>query len=230
VTGLQVYDASGGVHSLTATLTNNRAVTTGSWLVSVTDESGAVVGSGEIRFATTGSLTAGYTSMTLNLAYNGSTQSVVLGFGTAGAFNGTTQITGAASSIGGKVADGHGVIGISSYAYDDAGNLQITYTDGETRQGPQLALADVADEQQLQLHEGAMYVAPPGLSVNYGKASDAKFGSITGGSLESSNVDLTTELTEMIIVQRGYQASSRVLTVTDAMLQQLYSATGGGGG
>jgi len=230
VTGLQVYDASGGMHTLTATLTNNKATTANSWLVSVKDDSGNVVGSGQIRFDTTGALQAGYTGFNLSLAYNGGNQTVALSFGTAGSFTGTTQINGGASNIGGKVADGHGVIGISGYSFDDTGTLQLTYADGEKKTGPTLALADVADEQELQLHGGALYTAPARLDVTYGKGTDAAFGSITGGSLESSNVDLTRELTEMIIVQRGYQASSRVLTVTDAMLQQLYSSTGGGGG
>jgi flagellar hook protein FlgE len=229
VTGMRVFDASGGVHTLTATLTNNKAVTAGSWLVSVKDDTGAVVGTGEVRFDTTGSPEAGFNGFNLNVTYSGAAQTIALSFGTPGAFSGATQLPGT-SSIGAQVADGHGVIGIAQYNFDSTGSLQITYADNETKQGPQLALADIGDEQDLQLHQGAMYTAPPQASISYGKATSGALGSITGGSLESSNVDLTQELTEMIIVQRGYQASSRVLSVTDAMLQQLYSSTGGGGG
>jgi flagellar hook protein FlgE len=47
------------------------------------------------------------------------------------------------------------------------------------------------------------------------------FGSITARSVESSNIDLSTQFTDMIVVQRGYQASSQVLTVANEMLQQL---------
>jgi flagellar hook protein FlgE len=75
-----------------------------------------------------------------------------------------------------------------------------------------------------------LYTAGPDVKLSYGKPTSGRLGKIVGGSLEQSNVDLTRELTEMIIVQRGYQASSRVLTITDSMLQQLYSSTGGGGG
>jgi flagellar hook protein FlgE len=230
VTGLQVYDASGGVHTLTLTLTNTSAATPNSWSASVKDDSGALVGSGQLRFDTTGSPMAGFSDMTLKLSYNGNDQNVKLSFGTPGTFSGVTQITGGTSSLGGKVADGHGVLGVSNSTFDDNGVLQITYTDGETKSGPQLALAKVADEQQLELQQGALYRAPGSVEVKLGKANDADFGSIVGGSLELSNVDLTRELTQMIIVQRGYQASSRVLTVTDSMLQELYSSTGGGGG
>lgn len=230
VTGLQVYDASGGVHTMTVTLTNTNAATANSWSVSVKDETGALVGSGQIRFDTTGSPMAGFSDVAMRLSYNGTDQNVDLSFGTPGTFSGTTQLTGATSSIGGKVVDGHGVLGVSDSTFDDDGILQITYTDGEQKSGPRLALAKVSDEQQLVLKQGALYQAPGSLTVTFGKANDANFGSIVGGSLELSNVDLTRELTQMIIVQRGYQASSRILTVTDSMLQDLYSSTGGGGG
>lgn len=230
VTGLQVYDASGGVHTLTVTLTNTNTATPNSWSVSVKDDTGALVGSGQVRFDSTGSPMAGFSDVKMALGYNGTTQNVDLSFGAAGTFSGVTQLSGASSTLGGKVADGHGVLGVSSSTFDGDGVLQITYTDGEQKSGPRLALADVADEQQLTLQRGALYQAPSSLTVKLGKPNDASFGSIVGGSLELSNVDLTRELTQMIIVQRGYQASSRILTVTDSMLQQLYSATGGGGG
>lgn len=230
VTGLQVYDASGGLHTLTATLTNTNAATPNSWSVSIKDDTGALVGSGQIRFDTTGALTPGFSDVNVRLNYNGTAQTVNLSFGTPGTFSGVTQVAGGTSSLGGKVVDGHGVLGISNSTFDEDGVLQITYTDGETKKGPCIALAKIADEQTLELRQGALYQVPGSVEVRLGKANDLDFGSIVGGSLELSNVDLTRELTQMIIVQRGYQASSRILTVTDTMLQNLYSATGGGGG
>lgn len=230
VTSLQVFDASGGTHTLSATFTNNTAVTPGSWKVAVTDDTGATVGSGEIRFGSDGSVQAGFNALALSLNYSGKTLPVTLTFGTAGAFDGATMLPGVASSIGGTVTDGHGVVGISQMSFDETGTLQLTYNDNEKRSGPQLALAHVADEQVLQLQKGALYTAPAHSDIALGKAGSSYFGNVTGGSLELSNVDLTQQLTQMIIVQRGYQASSRVLTITDAMLQQLYSSTGGGGG
>lgn len=230
VTGLQVYDASGGMHTLTVTLTNTNTATANSWSVSVKDDDGALVGSGQIRFDATGTPMAGFSDVNLALNYNGAKQNVDLSFGTPGTFSGVTQLTGATSTLGGKVVDGHGVLGVSNSTFDENGVLQITYTDGETKQGPRIALAHVSDEQLLVQHKGALYQAPSTVSVKLGKANDVDFGSIAGGSLELSNVDLTRELTQMIIVQRGYQASSRILTVTDGMLRDLYSSTGGGGG
>ncbi|MET4674939.1 MULTISPECIES: flagellar hook-basal body complex protein [unclassified Luteibacter] len=230
VTGLQVYDAAGVLHTLTATFTNTNAATANSWSVSFKDDTGTVVGTGQLRFDTTGALTPGFSDVSLHLSYNGTAQTVAVSMGTAGTFSGVTQLSGTASSVGGKVVDGHGVLGISNSTFDDDGVLQITYSNGEQKQGPRIALATVSDEQRLDASRGALYTAPASLEVRLGKANDANFGSILGGSLELSNVDLTRELTQMIIVQRGYQASSRVLTVTDGMLRDLYSSTGGGGG
>ena len=229
VTGLQVYDASGGLHTLTVTLTNNRAVTANDWLVSVKEGSN-VVGSGELRFDSSGTPTPGFSSFVVTISGNGASQKVTFNAGTPGGFSGATQITGASSNIGARAVDGHAVVGMSQVSFDNAGTLQITYSDNEKKTGPQLALAEVADEQLLQLGPGALYTAGVDVKLSYGKANAGHLGKVLGGSLEQSNVDLTRELTEMIIVQRGYQASSRVLTVTDSMLQQLYSSTGGGGG
>jgi flagellar hook protein FlgE len=230
VTGIVVYDAAGGSHSLTLTFTDNSKVTQGSRTVSVVDENGATVGTGEVRFGTDGTLKPGFESMTLKLPYNGASQSVLLNFGSPGTYTGTTQISGAASTVSAKVADGHGVVGVSTASFDQNGVLQVTYTDTEAKTGPQVALATIADEQDFQLHDAALYTVGSGVAVHIGKAGDANIGNIKGSSLELSNVDLTRELTQMIIVQRGYQASSRVLSVTDTMLQQLYQSTGGGGG
>jgi flagellar hook protein FlgE len=230
VTGIQVYDSSGTVHSLTATLAYNGPTTPNSWTITVKDSGGNTVGTGEVRFDNSGTPQASYNNVAVHLSVNGSTQNINFNFGTPGGFSGATELTGNSSSIGAKAVDGHAVVGISQVSLDSSGVLQITYTDNEKKQGPQLALANVMDEQMLQQSTGALYTANPGVQMTYGKANSGVLGQIVGGSLEQSNVDLTRELTEMIIVQRGYQASSRVLTITDSMLQQLYSSTGGGGG
>ena len=60
--------------------------------------------------------------------------------------------------------------------------------------------------------------------ARYGVAGSGGFGAITGGSLEGSNVELSQQFTDMIVIQRGYQASSQVLTVANEMLQQLLEA------
>lgn len=229
ITSLTIYDAQGTAHTYTAKFTNNNATTPGSWLVSFADASGAVVANGEIRFNTDGSIQSGFNAITANLTLAGMTQAVTFNFGAAGTLSGATQFSGVPSGLSATPKDGHAIVGVASLAFDENGLLTLTYTNKETRQGPRVALAAFSDETSLQLLHGRLYDAPTGQQRQTGGAGEGIFGKITGGSLEMSNVDLTQELADMIVIQRGYQASSRVMTVSNDMLQQLYDTTRGGG-
>lgn len=229
ITSIKIYDAQGTAHTYTATLTNNQSTTTGSWLVTFKDASGNTVGNGEIRFNLDGSIQSGYNTVSLSLNLAGATQNVTVSFGAPGTTSGTTQYSGVVSNLTATPADGHGVIGLASMKFDQNGVLQLTYTDQEKKQGPQMALANFNDESALDRLNGRLYQAMPDQTPVTGAANQGVFGKITGGSLEMSNVDLAQELGEMIVIQRGYQASSRVMTVSNQMLRQLYNASRGGG-
>lgn len=225
VKAVTVYDPQGNPHVLTVSMANNTSVTPGSWLVTITDSSGNTVGSGEIRFNTDGSPQTGFNTVTMTSALGGSSQSIAFNYGTANGLSGVTNFSGVTSDLSAAVKDGHGLVGISSESFDINGMLQIVYSDGETKAGPQFALASFADESSMQLIQGNLYSQPDGQLARVGKANTPNFGKIEGSSLEMSNVDLTQELAYMIVIQRGYQASSRVMTVSDTMLQQLYDST-----
>ncbi|GAB3040446.1 flagellar hook protein FlgE [Oleiagrimonas citrea] len=228
ISSIKIYDAEGTAHTYTAQLTKNNGTATGSWQVSVLDGSGTSVGSGEIRFDGTGAIQSGYNTVDLSLTLAGQSQDVTLSFGAPGTTNGTTQFSGLPSSLTATPDDGHGVIGVSSLSFDESGVLNFTYTDQEKKTGPQLALATFDDNTSLQRLNGRLYQSPPNQDPHIGAANKGLFGTISGSTLEMSNVDLSQELGDMIVIQRGYQASSRVMTVSDQMLQQLYNATRGG--
>ncbi|ULU23717.1 flagellar hook protein FlgE [Dyella terrae] len=227
VNNVTVYDAQGNSHVLSVSLTNS-TTTTGSWAVNIADSSGKSLGSGEIRFSTDGTLQAGYTTVTATGNWGPGPQALTFNFGTAGGLSGTTTFSGGTATLAAQVKDGHGVVGLSSESFDSTGTLQLSYADGETKQGPQLALATFQDESSLTMIQGNLYLQPQTQTAQIGKPSSTVFGKIDGSSLEMSNVDLTQELADMIVIQRGYQASSRVMTVSSDMLQQLYDSTRGG--
>lgn len=228
VQSVTVFDPQGNPHVLTVTMTSNTAVTPGSWQVTITDSSGNTLGSGQVLFSSTdGSPVAGSDTVTMTSALGGSTQSITFNFGAANGQSGVTSYQGLASDLSASVQDGHGIVGMSSESFDINGTLQIVYSDGETKAGPQFALATFADESSMQLIQGNLYSQPNGQKALVGKANTPNFGQIEGSSLEMSNVDLTQELADMIVIQRGYQASSRVMTVSSDMLQQLYDSTRG---
>lgn len=228
VSSIQIFDAAGTTHTLKATLTDNTAVTPGSYLVSVTDETGATVGTGEVRFGTDGTPQTGFNSVALNLTYQGNTQTITLNFGTPGAYDGATNLSGVASSLGAQGIDGHATLGITGLSFDAKGVLQLTYSSSEKRQGPQIALASFENESSLQLIGGRLVDGSSAVPPTLGRPGDGVFGHIAGGSLELSNVDLTQEFADMIIIQRGYQASSRVMTVSNQMIEELYNSSRGG--
>jgi flagellar hook protein FlgE len=231
ISNVTVYDAQGTAHTLIVTLTTSTSSTTpttpGSttWDVAITDSSGDSLGSGQVSFDETGAPEAGANQVTMTANWGGKSQSIVFNFGTPEGLSGATDISGNATSLAAQVQDGHGVVGLSSEAFDTNGVLQLTYADGSTHAGPQLALASFADESSLQQIEGNLYLQPQNQTAQIGRPNSSTFGQIEGSSLEMSNVDLTQELADMIVIQRGYQASSRVMTVSSDMLQQLYDST-----
>jgi flagellar hook protein FlgE len=110
---------------------------------------------------------------------------------------------------------------LRDYAIDDYGVITAINNTGASVVLGRIALATFNNTSGLQKVGGSYYTE----SANSG---DAQFsfvgnncGTLKSGSLEMSNVDLSTELTNMIITQRGFQANSRVITTTDAMLEEL---------
>lgn len=225
---VRIYDASGNLHTLTINLRDNTAVTPGSYLVTVTDETGATVGTGETRFGLDGTPLTGFNTMALNLNYGGTPQTVSLNFGTPGAFSGATRLSGGTTNLGARVTDGHPVLGVTELSFDDNGVMQLVYSANERRQGPRIGLASFPNESGLELSGGRLISGTSMTERTLGRPGEGAFGRISGGSLEMSNVDLTQEFADMIIIQRGYQASSRVMTVSNEMLEQLYNSTRGG--
>ena len=226
---IRVFDAAGTVHTLSATFVNNSSVTPGSFNVTIKDETGAIIANSlsGLRFRTDGTPQTGFNEITLALNYGGVAQSVVLNFGTAGALDGATSLSGMTTNLAAKVDDGHGVLGVTNLSFDEKGVLQLVYSQTEKRQGSQIALAAFPNESALQMTGGRMVTGATEERA-LGRPGEGRFGRIAGGSLEMSNVNLTQEFADMIIIQRGYQASSRVMTVSNEMIEQLYNSTRGG--
>jgi flagellar hook protein FlgE len=87
-----------------------------------------------------------------------------------------------------------------------------------------LSLATFANESGLERLGGSLWAQTANSGTpNVGTPDTAGFGSVIGGELEMSNVDMATEMTNMITAERGYQANSRTITVADEMLQTLVS-------
>lgn len=225
---VKVFDTTGATHTLTLAFQPVPAPDNG-WQVEVTDEQGNSLLTGTIAFAADGSPAAGANTLNVPLTVNGVSQTIVLDFGTPGSYSLASQVaSGASHTLAAQVTDGSATAALSSFAFDEKGVIKLIYSNGEKRDGVQLALADFADQTALIADAGALYRSPPSMRAEYGRAGDAQFGRIQGGYIELSNVDLAQEFGDLLIIQRGYQASSRVMTVANEMLEQLYNGTRGG--
>lgn len=174
-------------------------------------------------------LTDGYFTVSADFL-GGSSLSIGLDFGTqysetdSSWTNGspsTTQYAMASSTVY-QDANGYGAGDLQSISVDTDGIITGTYSNGEVIPLYRVALADFQNEQGLYKVGGNLYEETrlSGTPVT-GNPGQSGLGSISPNSLEQSNVDLSTELVKMITTQRGFQASSKIITITDEMMQQL---------
>lgn len=108
-------------------------------------------------------------------------------------------------------------------AIQQDGKIYASYTNGCTRLLGQIAVAEFSNASGLEKMGDNLYAATLNSGDFDGVGIDitSNEGSMTTGALEMSNVDLASEFTEMITTQRGYQANSRIITVSDTLLEEL---------
>lgn len=218
-----VFDSAGGSHKLTLAFTNNGTVQPGSWLVEVRDETNAVVASGEIRFNGDGSPAAGFNQLAFTLsAPRAPSTALTLDFGEPGQFSGTTSFSaGSDSTLKAGSQDGFAAGSLTSVAFDADGGTTLSYSNGQTAHGPHVALAFFAAPENLEALGGAQFANRSGQAVVLGRPGEGVLGTVKGGALESANIDLAQQFGELIVTQRGYQASSQIISAANDMIQQL---------
>ncbi|EGW36757.1 flagellar hook-basal body complex protein [Desulfosporosinus sp. OT] len=133
-------------------------------------------------------------------------------------------------AAGSKVLDGNGdpikmEDDTTSFTIDSAGAITEIDSDGNSTTDKYIRLATFANDTGLTSIGGSYYTPSnnSGDPVFY-SADDAGYPAgttLSSGNLEMSNVDLSSEFTDMIIAQRGFQANSRVITVSDSLLEEL---------
>ena len=103
------------------------------------------------------------------------------------------------------------------------GMIYATYDNGMTKLVGQIATAEFANASGLEKKGDNLYAETlnSGDFDGIGVDVTASGGYMSTGQLEMSNVDLSAEFTEMITTQRGFQANSRIITVSDTMLEEL---------
>ncbi|MCU1428415.1 MAG: Flagellar hook protein FlgE [Actinomycetia bacterium] len=146
---------------------------------------------------------------------------IVLGMGGATA---TDRLTGAAglNTVGFLSQDGSAIGSLSSFSVGADGTIAGVFSNGRTQPLGQLAIAVFSNPNGLTKSGNSLYSS----SVNSGQPQigvpgSGGRGTLSGGTLEMSNVDLAQEFTNLIVAQRGFQANSKVITASDEILQDL---------
>jgi flagellar hook protein FlgE len=136
-------------------------------------------------------------------------------------FNGTTQFA-LPSSVSQINQDGSQSGILKGINIGNDGVITGQFTSGGTQPLFRIALGDFANPQGLEHVGNSLYLqSPDSGAVLVGSPGDGSFGAVLSGSLELSTVDLATEFVKMVTTQRGFQASSRTITVTDTLLEEV---------
>ncbi len=179
--------------------------------------------SGQIIFNDDGSLASFAPSSITYTANNGSSpnQTIQLGLGTANQFNGLTSFD-SNSSTSGINQDGYTGGDLAGIRIDESGTLIGSFTNGRSFGLAQLAMAKFTNNIGLEAYGNGMYsqTSNSGEPI-VGQAGTGGRGAMQSSALEMSNVDLSKSLTQLIVIQRGFQANSKTITTSDQMLNTL---------
>ena len=136
--------------------------------------------------------------------------------------NKTSTVAGHSGDYDGNFA-GRKVGTMSGVSVQTDGKIYASYTNGTTKLLGQIAVANFPNPSGLEKVGENLYSATlnSGTFDGIGQDVTADGGGMSTGVLEMSNVDLSSEFTEMITTQRGFQANSRIITVSDSMLEEL---------
>ncbi|GMQ45091.1 flagellar hook protein FlgE [Vibrio sp. 10N] len=213
----KVYDSQGNPHTVTQYFTKTADNT---WQVSVqVDGSASPVQTVPVTFDTDGKLAsptgtynvsfpaAGASDMSIDISLAGSTQ------------------FGAAFGVSTNSPNGYTSGELAGVRVENNGMVFATYTNGQSQLQGQVVLANFANPQGLaktngtawtqSFSSGAPVVGTPGTGV---------LGDLTPGALEGSNVDLTSELVNLMTAQRNYQANAKTISTSDKLTQALFNA------
>lgn len=235
--GLEIYDSLGSKHTLEVQFVKQSTTQDGGneWQmiirvpepaeINTTGEGPNNIIVGTARFNNDGSL-ASYTPKTINFSPNNGAapnQQIKLSFGTSGSNDGLVS-SNSASTLTGQATDGYtsGNLKPDAIRVDDKGNILGEFTNGKTFAVAKIAMASVANNSGLEEIGGNLFkVTANSGGIVVGEAGTGGRGEMKTSALEMSNVDLSRSLTELIIIQRGYQANSKTISTSDQMLQTL---------
>lgn len=212
---ISVTDSFGQPHQLTLNLVNDSTNSPGRWTFKVL-EGTAELANGEVKYNGSGSPIAGSDKFTFTYSPRGAASNQL-----SLNFSGTSYLSSSSSTLRVQSQNGLAAGFLSKTAIDSDGFLVLTYSNGQTKKDSQLALANFDNLSALQSQGGNRFLLFGNSKQIVGTPGSKSLGKLRVGGIELSNVDLAKEFSELIVVQRAYQASSQVISAANEMIQQL---------
>ena len=190
-------------------------------LASVEDSSGNISNQeGEIILQTS------FTVPEANADENGNPyrQTFSINLGTIGSMKNTITQSASKSTTKAYSQDGYTLGYLDNFKIDSSGTITGVYSNGTNRVIGQLALATFANDRGLEKAGNNTYVETNNSGqANIGESGIAGKGSLLAGALEMSNVDLSEQMTDMIVTQRGFQSNAKTIQTADTLLETVLS-------
>lgn len=190
-------------------------------LASVEDSSGNISNQeGEIILQTS------FTVPEANADENGNPyrQTFNINLGTIGSMKNTITQSASKSTTKAYSQDGYTLGYLDNFKIDSSGTITGVYSNGTNRVIGQLALATFANDRGLEKAGNNTYVETNNSGqANIGESGIAGKGSLLAGALEMSNVDLSEQMTDMIVTQRGFQSNAKTIQTADTLLETVLS-------
>ena len=222
-TSLTVYDSLGAAH--TSQLYFMKGATAGNWTTQLYVDGTAVGTPQALAYSSSGALTTPANGQVSFGAYTPATGAAAMNV----AFNfGQSTQFGDAFGVNSISQNGYTTGSLTGVNISSTGVVQANFTNGQSKTLGQVALANFANPQGLQQEGNNEWQQSfeSGSAVN-GVAGGSGFGTIQSGSLEGSNVDITTQLVHMITAERDFQATAQMISATNTVTQSIINIPNG---
>lgn len=220
IPNLKIFDALGGSDTWQVKFDRTTASPAGEWNIQVLNGTGAEVGRQTLKFIN-GIIDP--TTSKLQFTDIASGRSVSLDFSA----NVTSFSSGEVSTLRAADTDGFGVGALTTITVNDKGELELTYSNEQKRSLGFVAIANVRSPETLEARDGGLFIHR-GTQVDFLTSAHDSVGRVVAKKLEASNVELSQQFGDLILVQRGFQAASQIVSASNDMIQQLFGIRGQG--
>ena len=222
ISNVTAYNSEGEAISLTLRFARDTDAITNSWTVTVENSDGDTIGEAQDLEFIAGALEGGETRLSIE------DEDSKLDFELVFDENVTSFSSGSISTLRASDVDGFAIGEITTIRVNEEGAMELTYSNGETEEIGDVTLAAFQNLQDLQQTSGGIFTYDNVGGREFLTSDSERVGQVLSNRIEASNVNLSDEFGDLILVQRGYQASSQVVSVSNDMIQQLFGIRGQG--